>query len=358
MDKEGKGRQKAIITELTIVFAVIIAGAALQMTAGPFDPAIVRFPANVVFLFIFLATSALAPNSVIARFGTLSLSVILISLLLTLSLIMGLIPQSGITTSWPFALTYLMLLTNLALVVGRRARCLRLKDAGFMLNHAGLFILLFSGGFGSADSGKYFMTVYEGKIEWRGENTKTGQIDELPVAILLKNFEMEEYFPKTIIIDKKSGDAIPSGDWVIVSDSLVDNHNHAPAAYISASNSKTGDKYEGWVSCGNYSQPFRVLDLTEGICVAMAYPEPKSFSSEIEVKRESGSSKSGVVQVNHPLTVGSWKIYQYSYDMQKGRDSAYSVFQLVHDPWLIPAYIGIFMLFIGSVTLFWKGGKR
>ncbi len=326
MDREGKGRQKTLITELIIVFAAIVAGVALQITAGPFDPAIVRFPASVVFLLIFLLIASLAPNSVVSRFGTLSLSLILISVFLILSLFMGLVPQSGIINSWPFALTYLMLLTNLALVVGRRARSLRLKDTGFMLNHAGLFILLFSAGFGSADSGKYFMTVYEGKIEWRGENIRTGRIDELPVAIMLKNFDMEEYFPKTVIIDKKSGDAIPSGEWIIVSDSLVDNDNHAPAAYIRASNNKTGDKYEGWVSCGNYSQPFRVLDLSEGVCVAMAYPEPKSFSSDIEVKREKGGAKAGVVRVNHPLTVGSWEIYQYSYDTQKGRDSAYFVF--------------------------------
>src|SRR3989339_603808 len=106
MDREGKGRKKTYITELTIVLAVIVAGAALQIVTGPFNSAIVRFPANAVFLLIFLVAAALPPNSVVARLGTLSLSVILISSFLILSLIMGLIPQSGIVNSWPFALTY------------------------------------------------------------------------------------------------------------------------------------------------------------------------------------------------------------------------------------------------------------
>lgn len=273
---------------LTIVFAVVIAGVALQFAIGPFDFSILAFPVNLIFLLILLVLTVVKQTSAVERFGTLSLSIIIISVLTLLSIIMGLIPENSVKGSWPFVLTYLMLLTNLALVIGRRIRVIKLKDFGFMLNHTGLFILLFSAGFGSADRGKYLMRVDEGKIEWRGERYGVGGIVELPVAILLEDFEMEEY-PTTL---------------------------------------------------------------------AVTYPEPKSFSSKVEVYTEGGGTKRGVIKVNHPLTIGNWKVYQYSYNSQMGRDSDYSVFELVYDPWLIPAYIGIIMLFLGAITLFWKGGRR
>ncbi|MEN6618427.1 MAG: cytochrome c biogenesis protein ResB [Rikenellaceae bacterium] len=361
MNWDIKSKSKSFITEFIVVLAVIIAGAALQFVAGPFDIRIIAFPVNLIFLLIFLLIVVLKPSTLVARFGTLSMSVIIITVLTLLSIFMGLIPENSIKSSWPFVLTYLMLMTNLALVIGRRIRTIRLKDVGFMLNHIGLFILLFAAGFGASDGEKYFMRVYEGKVECRGRRSGSGDTVELPLAILLKDFEMEEYSPKLAVINKKSGDALPIDKidgWSISVDSVIDIKNIAPASYILAKNNKSGEEHRGWISCGNNSQPFKALDLTKEICVVMTFPEPKSFSSEVEVNTESGSKKSGFVRVNHPLTVGRWKIYQYSYDTEMGKDSAYSVFELVYDPWLIPAYIGIVMLFIGAVTLFWKGGKN
>jgi hypothetical protein len=62
--------------------------------------------------------------------------------------------------------------------------------------------------------------------------------------------------------------------------------------------------------------------------------------------------------VNHPLTAGSWKIYQHSYDNNMGKDSEWSVFELVYDPWYLPALAGIIIMMAGAVLLIWKGGKR
>jgi hypothetical protein len=90
----------------------------------------------------------------------------------------------------------------------------------------------------------------------------------------------------------------------------------------------------------------------------MTYPEPERFSSQVEVFSKDGREKGGIIEVNSPLNIGSWKIYQYSYDTSKGRDSQISVFELVHDPWLLPAYAGIAMVMLGSVTLLFRGGKR
>jgi hypothetical protein len=58
------------------------------------------------------------------------------------------------------------------------------------------------------------------------------------------------------------------------------------------------------------------------------------------------------------LSIGGWKIYQYSYDTVRGKWSQYSVFELVIDPWLPVVYLGIFMLLAGSVFLFLSAPKK
>jgi ABC-type transport system involved in cytochrome c biogenesis permease subunit len=57
------------------------------------------------------------------------------------------------------------------------------------------------------------------------------------------------------------------------------------------------------------------------------------------------------VEVNRPVEVEGWKIYQYGYDTQKGVTSRISVLELVSDPWLPLVYAGIFMMMTGVMLL-------
>ena len=374
MDRESESGQKAFINELIIIIASVIAGFALQIAAGPFDYSIISFPVNVILLAGILLLLLVKPSGVAGRFGSAKVSLFLLAIITLMCLYMGIVANNGVKTSWPFVLTYLLILINIILVIGKRIRQFKWKDYGFYLNHIGLFIFLFSAGLGSADMQRYFMRVYEGKVEWRGENTKTGELTDLPVAISLEDFSMDMYPPKIAIIDKRNGETFPAGkpsliesfegssgnigEWGVKVDSIKDRPRLAPAAYIIAKNKNDGSTLAGWISCGNYFQPFKTLDISDIYCFAMTYPEPKRFSSKVEVFTKRGLKKSGIIEVNDPLTAGNWKVYQYSYDTNKGRDSEYSVFELVRDPWLIPVYIGIFMVMAGAVTLFWKGGRK
>ena len=83
------------------------------------------------------------------------------------------------------------------------------------------------------------------------------------------------------------------------------------------------------------------------------YPDhsPKRFASDVTFYTKDGKNVSGTVEVNKPLKVNGWKIYQYGYDVMRGSESAYSVFQLVRDPWILWVYIGIFMMLAGAVCL-------
>jgi hypothetical protein len=378
-------KRKAPVEELIVVSAVIIAGFALQFFSGPFDKCFLAFPVNVILIALISLVFFMKRGVALSRMASGSLSVILIVSMTIAALWMGLVPGNRVKISWPFVLIYLMLLINLTAVLSLRIKRLSFKDLSFVLNHAGLLILLLASGPGSADKSRYFMTVHEGNTEWRAEisGVKEGALSgvgareeavELPLAIELLDFSMEEYPPKIVVINKTTGDAMPLDrpvfkesnvgasfrieNWDVRIDSVIDRPGYAPAAYVKVDNPSTGDEREGWVSCGNYFQTFKLLDLEGDLCVAMTFPEPESYKSIVKVYRRDGEIIQGDVEVNSPMSVGSWKIYQYSYDTRKGRDSEYSVFELVHDPWVIPTYVGYILLLAGAVTLFWKGGKK
>ena len=83
--------------------------------------------------------------------------------------------------------------------------------------------------------------------------------------------------------------------------------------------------------------------------------QPKmSFMSDVTVYTKSGIVLRDTIRVNKPLSVHGWKIYQYSYDASKGKESDISVFELVRDPWLPFVYAGLFMMLAGAVWLFVK----
>ena len=64
------------------------------------------------------------------------------------------------------------------------------------------------------------------------------------------------------------------------------------------------------------------------------------------------------VEVNKPVTVDGWKIYQLSYDEAMGRWSETSTFELVKDPWLPAVYVGIYLLLAGAILTFITAQKR
>ncbi len=90
----------------------------------------------------------------------------------------------------------------------------------------------------------------------------------------------------------------------------------------------------------------------------MTRPEPKRFASDIGVYTRSGKSVRHLLEVNKPLSIDDWTIYQYGYDNEMGKASAYSSFELVYDPWLKLVYVGIVLFALGSLCLFWTGRKK
>lgn len=397
----------------TIGAGLLVTGLILQLATGNVDTAFFRFPVNLLFggayLVLLLVLHLLNRRNVALRwFSGLEASITSLCFWLVLVVLMGLTPQVAptehpaggliarlgfdrMTSSWPFVLLFLYMLTILGLVTMRRLSRFRPKDIPFALNHAGLFITLWAAILGNGDLRRLRMPVTEGAAEWRATD-ETGGMVELPLAIELKNFTIDEYPPKLMLIDNTTGKALPEGqpvnllveeaplsghllDWTLevtdfipmaacVADKDTVNfvgfqtEGATSALYVKALNHKDGSRREGWVSSGNYMFPYVTLPLSDSEILVMPEREPKRFVSEVTVYTQDKQKKDALIEVNQPFSIAGWKIYQLSYDETRGKWSETSIFELVRDPWLPVVYTGICMMLAGAVCLFIFAPKK
>ncbi len=99
------------------------------------------------------------------------------------------------------------------------------------------------------------------------------------------------------------------------------------------------------------------LELKQFIMETYDDGSPKRYASEIQIQTKSGKMIETTVDVNKPVEVDGWKIYQYGYDTKMGAMSQISILELVSDPWLPLVYTGIYMMLAGAVCMFLKGKK-
>ncbi len=300
----------------TIGGGLIFAGLMLELSVGPVIWDAFSWPANIIvlagFLLLALALFFLRKRSYFCRFmGSYQSAVPTLVYVVALTIIMGLTRQkvngtwfNDMLSFWPFVLIYTYMTLILALVIlNRLSRLVRGKmkwvwgrDVPFFLNHCGLFIAILTATLGNADMQRLKMITVVGEPEWRAINDK-GEMRELPLAIQLQRFILEEY----------------------------------PA------------EMEGQVSTDS---------------VMMVQRTPKRFASDIQILTKSGKNISTTVDVNKPVTVDGWKIYQYGYDTNMGAMSTTSILELVSDPWLPFVYAGIWMMIVGAVSMFLFGVRR
>lgn len=291
------------------------------------------------------------------------------------------------TSFIPFVVCYVYLMICLTFAtINRWKKGFSWRNVGFFCNHAGLLFTLYFIGAGAADVKQYTMIVTEGQTEWRATNDKTGETIELPIAIKLHDFVMEEYAPKLAIVHRGTGKVQPEErpeyfdidtlrpkgklmDWEIEVQQFFVNGIRAndstyqeipmpgacPAAFISAQNTRTGETKSSWISSGNNMQLYKFLAIGEksdSLVIAMTQPEPKAFYSDVEVFLKSGEHvELQRIEVNNPLSADHWMVYQSDYDKALGTMSITSVFDLVFDPWRIYTIISVLLLAVGS--LFW-----
>jgi hypothetical protein len=392
-----------------LAVSCLAGGLISEYLSGPPPYYLLAWPFNLFLACLLVAFCVLAyafrRSKIIAFLGSGPLAVSIMVTLGFLAIVMGLIPQAEIpyvsppvktlgialgldhlTSSWPLGILYFLLLISLGVTIAVRLKARKLI---FLANHLGLWLLLLAAGLGAVDRAREVMVVAEGGLEWRVQKSD-GQILEMPLAIRLDSFDMEEYPAKLAVIDHKSGQPLADSDgqmgfWQIdplephgqLLDYDIDVLEFLPGAVpagadifvkaiaratvqavkLSVKNRLTGATFSGWLSTGESFLPPRPLSLEDNRLLAMTRPEPRRFISKVKVYTQEGLEIESAIEVNKPLKAGSWLIYQRNYDTQAGRSSAWSGFELVRDTWLPMAQAGMILWAAGALGLIIKGRK-
>lgn len=358
---------------IIIVSAILFSGLLLELTIGAFPFALLKYPVSLVVGIAILALLFAGRSKLILLLSRLNLTVVLLIVIGLMSIAAGLIPNNNIVASWPFVLSYLLTIVNLVSIIAVRLKSVKKRDITFLIVHFGTLSLLLTMGLGFADKEKYLMRVFYGDPEWRAENKNSGQVVELDIALGLSDFRIEEYPPVVHVINKTSGKFIISGsenrceliekqklilaDYVVITDSIISRKMISTKAYLTLL--KNGQSLgQFMISCGNYFESPKTIELSDSSVLVMDMPQAKSYISDIVVFRKDKETIKGSTSVNDPLSVGFWTIYQSGYDEVKGKDSDYSVFELVYDPWKNGVIGSVLILFLGCVLLIVGGRKN
>lgn len=391
--------ESVVFTALLIVF-----GFGIELLTGASGLEIPSWPLNAVVLalgcaVIIPAGIFLRNNRYIAWLGGIPLGLCLIFGLAFLSFFGGILPQepavgswwvrhlrlNQVFSSWPFALTVLFFLVNLGLSLVWKTVPFRSSNLQFILFHAGFWIALACGLLGASDLQRVIIPLYEGQETSRGYNSREKTMVDLPFSLYLDDFEMQEYAPQLALYDPATELLVPDESnavlqaseglemsWPGLTVRVLDYLPHgrpgsdgvpvasAPedgVAYVSVEGTVDGERFSGWLGTGGpHVEP---AFIAVGTRVLVLIPgSASSYRSEVSIRGRDAGTVDTVLEVNRPVSVNGWKLYQMGYDEQAGRWSRLSLVEGVRDPWLPAVYTGFFMILAGNALFFWKGMKK
>lgn len=379
---------------------LFLAGTALQLLFGGINPSFLAYPwgvvlaVNYIYLLILLRTNANKWKWVNHLYDRPAYITSLASLL-ALTLLFGLIRQDDssdgwagtlgftqMSSSWIFNLFLLQFMTSMGMKAIDDIYLWRKRKLTNLIMHVSFFILLMASIFGSGDKIRVHVNTAIGHPIQTGITTN-GKTTSLPFTLVLKKFSLDEYPPKVhlynkgiwseeFVMMKEEGSEGKLGKWQVEcleyiehagrlsEDSAFTAMNHVgttTAIRIKAFHSDTHQTIEGWVSCGSHIFVGSTLSLPDGSELVMPRREAKKYLSEIEVTTEE-SKKTYQISVNHPASIGSWKIYQSGYDSARGRWSTTSTLECVKDSWYIPVHLAMWMILIAGIMMFILGWKE
>lgn len=391
---------KAALQRCALLFVV---GAVLQLALGDLNNRFLRYPWGLIFAinYLYLLVVIYVQSEKWKWLRQLYDKHAMISTLcsmVVMTIIFGLTRQdpmrddlfgvlgfSRMTSSWPFNLLLVYFMTALGVNVVQDLHHLRQRRLAALISHFAIFVVLLVGTFGSADKERVTLSVSLDRPTHIAQD-KAGNSVELPFAITLKEFSMEEYPAKLYILDTQTEssseefllveseglkqeidgwqlEVVKSWDMAgaIPGEKEFREMKHvgaAPAVYVKATNVDSSQSYEGWVSCGSHIFEPAYLRLGDRYAVAMPRREAKRYLSKIVVTDQEGQTHRFDVEVNHPAKIGSWRIYQVGYDTARGRWSSRSVLECVRDGWYPVVHIALWMTLAAGVVMFLTAGGR
>ena len=389
------------IKSISIALGLLLISIVFEIVADIPTPKL-AFPYNLISLFLLIGGSfsihiLSRSHKTFAWFSSIPASIGAIILFLTLTLIMACVPQQNstqsylfiynVTASWAYYLATAYLLIILGSVTIRRIKKLNRINISFFLNHAGLWITVAAASLGASDITKYQMTITKNITEWKAIDSEQKTI-ELDFALHLFAFEKEEYPAKIACINPLTGTiythknthAIFEADSIhpiIYNDYKISVQKYLPNSlffdheyhltneygatqsyFIHVTHLSTQTDTSGWISAASDIQPAHYLSINDSTTLTVLIPEAKRYASHVKVYKKNGGMYTATIEVNKPITIDRYKVYQTGYDKAKGRWSEISILEIVRDPWLPFVYFGIFLLLTGTGMIIWFGKKR
>ncbi len=379
---------------------LIVAGFFIQWALPGNFSVCLHFPFNLLLLLIliniiFLLHNYLDKNPCVSWLRSVPGAVSAMFCIVFLLLLMVLIPQknthgtpfimqtglSAISYGVPFFISQLFFLTSLGLVILKRMKPLKGKNIWFVMNHAGMWVIIAAALAGSGDIKRFRMDIEKNEEFTNRVFDSEGKIYDLPFRIKLLDFKLEEYPPKILvlsedgkILQKRNSTAgnISAGRFLFFkpwSVKIVDylssavpvdsvfrfqeQVGSAPAAKVTLQNGVNGKTITGWISGGSFLFPAKKIQMDHAQFLCMMEPEPMNYVSVIAIENL-GKTDTMIIRVNRPVKVSGWKIYLTGYDKQLGKWSQTNLIEFVRDPWIFMVYAGFFMVMAGALYIFWN----
>lgn len=389
---------------LICTVAVTLIGILLDLFQKPLSGNNFSQPVNLylygLFLIIIFLISIFAGKTrILQAFTSIPFIINVVGLYVFAGAIIGFLPQNislannntiiryltHFKETWLFLIIQIFFLFILGLVICRyffskKLLPFKMKSLFFLLIHGGLWISLSAALFGSVDIKRINLILFKNQHVWFGTDKNQVQYD-FDFSLKLLDFKIEKYPPKLALISNLTQNFIQTGEKNIFDLSqkeelensrfkikvkenlklakpvnmIFEENNEtgsAPAVFIEVLNKKSQKIIEGWVSCGSFAMTPAFLKLNDKISLRMLKPENKKYISQVRLITRQGEDRVVFIEVNKPIKVNGWKLYQLNYDQRRDRWSEISVVEAVKDPWLPLVYIGIMMMITGAVIMF------
>ncbi|WP_221031279.1 cytochrome c biogenesis protein ResB [Actomonas aquatica] len=345
------------------------------------------WPLNGILLAAWIALQLLTyftlrGTSLLATLAGSRLAVLTLAGLATWGAVLGTFPQithahgepvalyQRVLTAPPFVFLLLLLTGNLAwATLTHLARGLHWSSL-FLFNHVGVYVALTAALFGVGDLRRLDLWVSENGFVWQGTDNEAHTTVETPFAIHLQKLTVDYYPPQLTLLHGETGEPLlargedlltltadSSGTLAGYAIEVFEVTHQAPWSAaaddgVAAARLKVtapdGRSAEGWVSAGNARVPPLFVGLGD---VVATMPELRAhlFQSDFTLVRPDQEPLPASIQVNRPLRVDGWWLYQKGYDTARPDGLRWSQIEAIRDPWLPAVYTGFAFMSLGAL---------
>lgn len=287
------------------------------------------------------------------------------------------------TSSLPFAAAYLLVVANLAISGARLLWAPRPGAWPVVLIHGGLVAALAAAAVGLGNTVRARLWLVEGApATAAAARLGDGLPVELPFRVRLDDFQLETWEP-TLVVGRPDGRGgwsyepgrLPLapgrgerlGAWTVTvlavhPQAAVDGgtvrpfaqSGAGPAAEVEVRDGAGATVGRGWVHARTVWGPALSVPASDGAVVLMPPPKPRLYRSLVRIESADGTARPAAIEVNRPLVVDGWWLYQTGYDQEHGGASRRSELEAVRDPALPGIYAGCALLLAGLLAWLWR----